>query len=113
MTALRNYKTADDALSSAQFQRPGIIVTVGPEAGRDRFIAEILYPANRSLHGPSSWLAYDLGFEPSHWAKAFGHLLHSIRGGSIVECVRIFTAPTMTLAEVRAIIERAALEVQE
>ena len=48
---LHEYSTAEDAIAAARYLRPGIIVTVGPTAGRDRKITPLSFVALMKLPG--------------------------------------------------------------
>lgn len=57
---LRTYTTAEDAIEASRHQRPGIVVVVGPEGGRDKLISPAPGDCNRT-----AWIVRELGYKPS------------------------------------------------
>lgn len=64
---LLSYETAEAAIEAARAQRFGVVAIVGC----DRLIRTT---GASNLPDTSTWLARDLGFEPSLWALSLIHI---------------------------------------
>lgn len=76
--------SVEEGFRRADYQRPGVIVVMGPESAYERLLKPLSDYALRELPGPSSWWEYDikkrLGFIPSYWAYSFAQMLFAFTG---------------------------------
>jgi hypothetical protein len=103
--------TPDDALSLAQYQRPGVRIVVGATSAKELPVTPL-----GSLHhlpGDNSWRERDLrlrlGFVPSLWAMAFANSVEAA-GGIVTDDEWRWLHGPATLGAARAWLEAKIIE---